>query len=124
VTDLDLGRATALARFLAELHIPIAEPLRYRRAIRDLVGSGEGIYGIVDGYPPDVRGVDAERLQGIEHCCATWRWRLRGREPRLARTHGDFHPFNVVFGEGLHFTLLDASRGGCGDPADDVTIPC
>ena len=41
----------------------------------------------------------------------------------LARTHGDFHPFNVVFeeGSGTGFTLLDASRGCLGDPADDVT---
>ncbi len=120
-TDLDLARVTALARLLAGLHAPIADPPRYRRAIRDLVGSGEGIYGIVDGYPLDVPSASAERLQAIEHRCATWRWRLRGSEQRLVRTHGDFHPFNVVFDEGVHFTLLDASRGGCGDPADDVT---
>src|SRR5262249_568339 len=35
--------------------------------------------------------------------------------------HGDFHPFNVVFGEGGRCTLLDASRGCAGDPANDVT---
>lgn len=120
-TDLDLARAGALAGFLAELHVPIAEPLRYRRAIRDLVGHGEGIYGIVDGYPVDVPGAPSERLQAIEHGCATWRWQLRGCERRLVRTHGDFHPFNIVFDDGVRFTLLDASRGGCGDPADDVT---
>src|SRR5206468_12792609 len=33
----------------------------------------------------------------------------------------DFHPFNILFREGTDFTLLDASRGGAGDPADDVT---
>jgi hypothetical protein len=120
-TALDVARVTALARFLAGLHTPIADPPRYRRAIRDLVGSGEGIYGIVDGYPRDTPGAGAPRLEAIEHRCATWRWRLRGSEHRLVRTHGDFHPFNVVFDEGDHFTLLDASRGGCGDPADDVT---
>ena len=38
-----------------------------------------------------------------------------------AGTHGDFHPFNVVFGDGLELTTLDASRGCRGDPADDVT---
>ena len=41
------------------------------------------------------------------------------RSDRLAKTHGDFHPFNIVF-EGDSFTLLDASRGCEGDPADDV----
>jgi hypothetical protein len=41
-------------------------------------------------------------------------------DDRLARTHGDFHPFNVVF-DGERLTLLDASRGCAGDPADDIT---
>ncbi len=117
----DLARADALAGYLARLHVPIDDPPRYRRAIRDLVGAGEGIYGIVDSYPDDVPGVTAERLHGIERACAAWRWRLRGHEGRLVRTHGDFHPFNVIFGEGADFTALDASRGTCGDAADDVT---
>jgi hypothetical protein len=120
-TPRDVDRVDALARTLAALHTPIAPPgARYRRAIRDLVGSGEGIFGIIDGYPPGVPGAPAERLQAIEARCAEWRWRLRGRDDRLTRTHGDFHPFNIVF-DGDTPTLLDASRGACGDPADDVT---
>lgn len=118
-TDLDLARVDALARYLAELHVPIDDPPRYRRAIRDLVGSGEGIFGIVDGYPA-LAEARAERLQAIERRCAEWRWRTRGHERRLARTHGDFHPFNLVFDEGTRLTVLDASRGTCGDPADDL----
>ena len=93
----------------------------YRRAIRDLIGTGEGVYGIIDGYPAEVPGASAQRLRGIEQQCASWRWRLREREARLCRTHGDFHPFNVVFGPGTELTMLDASRGGCGDPVDDLT---
>ncbi len=120
-TPRDVDRVDALARYLAALHTPIAPPgTRYRRAIRDLVGSGEGIFGIVDGYPADVPGAPADRLAAIEARCAEWRWRLRGHDARLTRTHGDFHPFNIVF-DGDVPTLLDASRGGCGDPADDVT---
>jgi hypothetical protein len=120
-TPRDVARVDALARYLAALHTPIAPPgTRYRRAIRDLVGSGEGIYGIIDGYPPDVPGAPASRLSAIEARCAAWRWRLRDRDDRLTRTHGDFHPFNIVF-DGDTPALLDASRGGCGDPADDVT---
>jgi len=120
-TPRDVARVEVLARYLANLHTPIEPPgARYRRAIRDLVGSGEGIFGIVDGYPAGVPGATAERLQAIEARCAAWRWRLRGRDARLTRTHGDFHPFNIVF-DGDAPTLLDASRGGCGDPADDVT---
>jgi hypothetical protein len=120
-TPRDVDRVDALARYLAALHTPIAPPgPRYRRAIRDLVGSGEGIFGIIDGYPAGVPGAPADRLAAIEARCAEWRWRLRGRDARLTRTHGDFHPFNIVFA-GDAPTLLDASRGGCGDPADDVT---
>lgn len=139
-TPRDVERVDALARYLAALHTPIASAAvrptgeavevpspgdaapgaRYRRAIRDLLGSGEGIFGIIDGYPEGVPGASRERLRGIEERCATWRWRLRDRDARLARTHGDFHPFNIVF-DGDAPTLLDASRGGCGDPADDVT---
>lgn len=116
----DLSRAAALASYLAKLHVPIADRQRYRRAIRDLVGHGEGIFGIVDGYPAATPGLSQQQLRALEQRCTQWRWRLRTREDRLTRTHGDFHPFNVVF-DGERFTLLDASRGSCGDPADDVT---
>jgi hypothetical protein len=119
----DVARVDVLARYLANLHTPVAAVAagsRYRRAIRDLVGSGEGIFGIIDGYPADVPGAPRARLREIEGRCVEWRWRLRDREDRLTRTHGDFHPFNIVF-DGETVGLLDASRGGCGDPADDVT---
>ncbi|MDB4957941.1 MAG: hypothetical protein JWO36_5510 [Myxococcales bacterium] len=117
----DLARVDALAGYLGRLHTPINDPIAYRRAVRDLIGHGEGIYGIVDGYPTSTPGADPDRLRALEARCAEWRWHLRGRETRLTRTHGDFHPFNVVFGTGTALTLLDASRGTCGDPADDVT---
>ena len=121
IVDRDLERLDALAGYLADLHVPIADGhQRYRRAIRDLIGHGEGIYGIIDGYPDDVSGAPASRLRAIEERCAASRWRLRDRGERLARTHGDFHPFNIVFDRTTP-TLLDASRGACGDPADDLT---
>ena len=53
-TDRDHQRVATLARYLADLHVPVDGPARYRRAIRDLIGSGEGIYGVVDNYPADV----------------------------------------------------------------------
>jgi hypothetical protein len=119
---LDHERAAALSRYLVALHAARGgRPGVYARAIRDLVGHGEGIFGIVDGYPAEVPAAPAERLRAIEASAVEWRWRLRGRADRLASTHGDFHPFNVVFGDGTDFTLLDASRGCAGDPADDVT---
>jgi hypothetical protein len=122
LSSVDELRCDALANYLSVLHAQHIEgDAGYRRAIRDLLGHGEGIFGIVDGYPPDTPAAPAERLQRIEQSCLDWRWRLRRRTRRLARTHGDFHPFNIVFREGADFSLLDASRGSQGDPADDVT---
>ncbi len=118
----DAARCRARARWLVAPPADRGEDADgYRRAVRDLVGHGEGIFGMVDGYPGGAPGCPPERLRAVEERCLAWRWRLRGRERRLRRIHGDYHPFNVVFGEGTRFTLLDASRGCQGDPADDVT---
>jgi len=122
---LDHARAAALADYLVALHAErVDDPAAWRRAVRDLLGHGEGIFGMVDGYPEDTPAAPPGRLRAIEERCLAWRWRLRGRAGRLARTHGDFHPFNVLFrpgGDGTALALLDASRGGRGDPADDLT---
>jgi Phosphotransferase enzyme family len=85
-----------------------------------VIAGSEGIFGIIDGYPRDVPAAPPGRLQAIERHCLDWRWKLRSRRERLARTHGDFHPFNIVFDERSQIALLDASRGCEGDPADDV----
>jgi len=117
----DRKKCTELARDLVTLHSQKVDKAGgYRRAIRDLVGHGEGIFGIVDGYPADMDGISPARLQRIESRCLDWRWTLRNYEHRLRVTHGDFHPFNIVFSDDGELALLDASRGCCGDPADDV----
>lgn len=122
LAPLDLERARVLARYLAGLHerLPPDAP-RWRRALRDLVGSGEGIFGIADAYGEGVPGANPERLAAIEQRSLEWRRRLRRRAHRLSRTHGDFHPFNIVFRGDSDFSVLDASRGCAGEPADDVT---
>lgn len=124
---LDRARADALVDYLVRLHAEkLEDPVAWRRAVRDLLGHGEGIFGLVDAYPPDVPAAPPARLRALEERCLAARWALRARTGRLARTHGDFHPFNLVFrppgpGEdGTGFSVLDASRGGAGDPADDV----
>lgn len=123
-SPVDVTRADTLANYLVQLHAAreddrVAGAIAYRRAIRDLVGHGEGIFGLIDSYPDDVPAAPPARLRAIEERCVAWRWRLRGRAARLCRTHGDFHPFNVLF-DGPAPVLLDASRGGRGDPADDA----
>ncbi len=121
-TPQDQRRVDALADYLVNLHARHQGRLAvYTRAVRDLVGSGEGIFGMIDGYPDDVPGAPPARLRRIEEACHGWRWRLRGRQPRVARIHGDFHPFNILFAGETDLTLLDASRGAMGEPADDLT---
>lgn len=124
VEPLDVQRAEALAELLVTMHAEgaVGPPAAYTRALRDLVGSGEGIAGIVDGYGDGAPGASRERLDALEAKCLAWRQKLKRRGERLRRTHGDFHPFNLVFAEGARLpTLLDTSRGSRGDPADDVT---
>jgi hypothetical protein len=117
----DLRRVDVLADALVAMHRRrIARPAAYARAVRDLIGSGEGIYGIVDGYPDAAPAASPARLRRIEQRAAGWRWRLRDRAGRLCRIHGDFHPFNLVL-DGDRLALLDASRGCEGEAADDLT---
>ncbi len=116
-----LAHAATLARYLADLHsVKLIDEARYARAIRDTVGSGEGIFGMLDGFAPDVPGAPRSLLDKIEILAVGWRQRLKGQHQRLSRTHGDFHPFNIVFRPDQSLALLDASRGCVGDPADDV----
>jgi hypothetical protein len=118
---LDVERAEALARFLADAHaLRRDEPSLYERRIRELVGHGECLMGILDSYPHPYPPLPAAACEALERAAVGWRWRLRGRAHRLARTHGDFHPWNILFTEGTEFRLLDRSRGEWGEPADDV----
>jgi hypothetical protein len=119
--DLDLARAEALSNYLAEIHgKKFPNATLYRRRLRDIIGHGEGIMGILDGYPEPLP-ISQEVLRRIEERCVTWRWRLRDFGHRLSIVHGDFHPWNILFRRGTDFTLLDRSRGEWGEPADDVS---
>lgn len=122
VEERDWQRVDALAVFLAEAHaVKRDEPTLYHRRIRELVGHGECIMGILDSYPHPYRFLSPEACEALERAAVTWRWRLRRRAHRLARVHGDFHPWNILFRNGADFTLLDRSRGEWGEPADDVS---
>jgi hypothetical protein len=121
VTDEDVARAERLARLLVAIHkLPGTHEGAYVRAWRDTVGGGEGIAGMVDGYPRDTPGAASERLAAIERACLGARQRHKAKTSRLRRTHGDFHPFNLLFDARGEPVLLDTSRGSEGEPADDV----
>jgi aminoglycoside phosphotransferase (APT) family kinase protein len=115
-TPLDLERADALCDYLVEIHrLKGPDPDLYVRRVRELVGHGECIFGVSDSYPEKF-----DVLKKIELRCVEWRWKLRGRAHRLRQVHGDFHPWNIMFREGVDFSVLDRSRGEWGDAADDV----
>ena len=121
VRELDIARAEALARFLAAVHsAKHNEPTLYHRRIRELVGHGECLMGILDSYPHLYAPLPPEICEEIERAAVCSRWRLRDRTHRLSRAHGDFHPWNLLFREGTDFSVLDRSRGEWGEPADDV----
>jgi len=121
-TDLDLARAEVLSSYLAEIHSAKKDsPALYQRKIRDTVGHGECIMGILDDYPVNPTFLEPNELCKIEKKCVEWRWNLRKKTHRLCQAHGDFHPWNVMFREGTDFTVLDRSRGEWGEAADDIT---
>jgi hypothetical protein len=118
----DEERARALALYLADIHrMKRRDPAGYHRRIRDLLGHGEGIFGLTDSYPEDFSFPVPDFLERVEHEAVRWRWRLRKEVHRLSQVHGDFHPFNILFRSKTDFHLLDRSRGEWGEPADDVT---
>jgi len=121
-TDLDYDRAVALSDYLAEIHSVKNDcPPLYQRKVREVVGDGECIFGILDDYPDSPGFLDPDELREIEKICVEWRWLLRDKAKRLCQVHGDFHPWNVMFREGTDFTVLDRSRGEWGEAADDIT---
>jgi Ser/Thr protein kinase RdoA (MazF antagonist) len=119
---LDQARARELGCFLARAHeLRRAEPTLYQRHVRELIGHGECLMGILDSYPHPYPPLPPDVCEAIERDAVSWRWRLRGRTHRLARVHGDFHPWNLLFREGTDFSVLDRSRVEWGEPADDVS---
>jgi hypothetical protein len=123
LTDLDMERARMLAHFLAEIHATKypgqnAKTL-YRRRIRELLGHGECIMGIIDTYDRPEYITDPELIEYTEKCVRWW-GKIRDRSERLCKVHGDYHPGNIWF-HGDDFTLLDRSRGSWGEAADDVS---
>lgn len=122
LTALDRERCKALLSYLVEMHsVRRNEPELYIRRVRELIGHGECIMGIIDNYPPHTDFISKEDFVELEKLCIDWRWKLKDKGYRLCQVHGDMHPWNVMFKEGTaEFKVLDRSRGEWGEAADDV----
>ena len=120
----DKDRVCLLAEYEANIHkVRKNQPELYVRRIRDLLGRGDCIAGIIDTYPQDERTYNFtsdREFASVEKKCVEWRWKLRRMTHRLSQVHGDMHPFNILWQAPRKFTLLDRSRGEWGEPADDV----
>jgi len=125
VSEQDLKRCDVLVDYLAMLHSEKRNnPILYKRHIRDLVGHGEMLMGVVDTYP-DIRTLDftnPKEMERIEVKAVEWRNRIKFMSHRLSRIHGDFHPFgNIRFRKDDSILALDLAREEFGEPADDVS---
>jgi hypothetical protein len=122
MTSLDEERCVALSDYLVSVHSVKKKDDSglYARRLRNLIGHGEGIFGLTDSYQDKLEYVDKKFFLDFEKMCLEWRWRLKQKTHRLSQVHGDFHPWNIMFRQGLDFTVLDRSRGEWGEPADDT----
>jgi len=123
--EKDLRRCDALVNYLARLHAQKKHnPILYTRHIRDLIGHGEMLMGVIDTYP-DIRSMDftsPKEIERIEVKAVEWRNKIKFMSHRLSRIHGDFHPFgNIRFREDDSVMALDLAREEFGEPADDVS---
>lgn len=122
LVPLDLERCRSLSDYLVEIHkVKSDQAELYVRRVRDLVGHGECIMGLMDSYPTGLDYISEEDLMALEKRCVEWRWKLKHFTRRLAQVHGDYHPWNILFHKDADFTVLDRSRGEWGEPADDVS---
>ena len=112
---LDTQRTQALARFLADAHATKRdEPTLYARRIRELVGHGECVMGILDSYPTPLPCCRRRRARHWRSAMVRWRWRLRDRAPPSVAHAWRFssleHP--VPRGDGLQRSRPQPRRVG------------
>lgn len=125
ISDNDKIRAKEIADYLSGLHsTKNPSSILYKRHIRDLIGHGEMLMGVIDTYPDpeNLEFTSIEELERIEIEAVRWRNKIKYLFHRCSRIHGDIHPFgNVRFTNENSMLALDLSREEFGEPADDVT---
>jgi hypothetical protein len=114
-TSLDLDRTGALSAYLAKIHVRKGHDVQlYFRRTRDLLGHGEGIMGILDGYPADYPLLPAKQQYLVEAGCLAWRHHLKEKVKRLASSMATFTPGTSSSGMGptSHCSIGAGENGG------------
>ena len=120
LTSRDKEKIHRMTAYLAEIHATKWDSKTlYWRKLRDTVGHGECLMGVLDTYPEST--LHFSQMADIVKKTIDRVYRLKPNYRRLSQIHGDFHPGNIWFREDLEFVLLDRSRGPWGEPADDIT---
>ncbi len=114
------NKIVIISNFLAELHKNKNKSVSlYRRKIRDTLGSGESLIGILDMHPDSSFKIFEKKWLAIVKKSIDFWNKSRRLHDRLCEIHGDYHPGNLWF-ENEKFTVLDRARGRFGEPADDI----
>jgi len=123
LTHKDVDMCVKCVEYLSTLHSEKSSNRNlYVRHIRDLIGHGEMLMGVIDTYQDSLDFISDEEICRIEVEAVKWRNRLKKKTHRLSRIHGDFHPFgNIRFKPDGSIIAVDLSREMYGEPADDVT---
>jgi hypothetical protein len=136
IDDSDIQKIKVMTSYLAEIHgVKKDSKTLYWRKLRDTVGHGECLMGVLDIYPEGT--LSYTEMASIIKKSVDYVYQLKPRYKRLSQIHGDFHPGNIWFTPpspplskggnrggnrgGTDFILLDRSRGPWGEPADDIT---
>lgn len=135
--DSDVKKIKAMTSYLAKIHsVKKDSRTLYWRKLRDTVGHGECLMGVLDIYPEGT--ISDKEMKDVIKKSIDRAYELKSKHRRLSQIHGDFHPGNIWFKEvesrgennrapaasdhqSADFLLLDRSRGPWGEPADDVT---
>ncbi|MEK6914446.1 MAG: hypothetical protein AABW83_02235 [Nanoarchaeota archaeon] len=109
-----------ISDFLVELHKNKHKSTSlYRRKIRDTIGSGCSLIGLLDMHPENAfKQFEKEWLEIIKLSINFWR-KSRNLTHRLSEIHADYHPGNLWFNNN-ELIILDRSKGRFGEPADDI----
>jgi hypothetical protein len=117
----DIEKEIKLATYLANIHrVKHRNPSLYKRKIRDTIGHGECLMGVIDTYPKNPNFTTNEELSEIVKLTIPWWNKLKFNSNRLCQIHGDFYPGNIYFNKD-EIVLIDRGRGPWGEAADDLS---